>query len=69
VVFADQAADGPSPLDPGSEIDGVAGLVQWRPLLSCLVRPVAVVVPGVLAQDVAEVPLAEDQDVVEALAA
>jgi hypothetical protein len=32
------------------------------------VRTVAVVVPGVLGQDAAEVPLAEDQHVVQALA-
>jgi len=37
----------------------VAGLALRRFLLQALVRPVAVVVPGVLGQDVAEMPLAE----------
>jgi hypothetical protein len=39
-----------------------------RFLLQALVRTVAVVVPGVPGQDTAEVPLAEDQHVVQALA-
>jgi len=33
------------------------------------VRSVTVVVPGVLAQELAEMPLAEDQHVIQALAA
>lgn len=51
-------------LDPGDDIDGVAGLAHWRFLLSALVRPVAVVVPGVLGQDLEKMPFAEDQHVV-----
>jgi len=38
-------------------------------LLERLVRPVPVIVPRVLGQDLAEVPLAEDQHMVQALAA
>jgi hypothetical protein len=34
-----------------------------------LVRTVAVVVPDVLGQDTAEIPFAEDQHVIQALAA
>jgi hypothetical protein len=47
----------------------VARLVQRRFLLQALVWPVLAVVPRVLGQDLAEVPLAEDQHVVQALAA
>ena len=68
-VFADQAAEDLPALDPGGDIDGVAGLAQRGFLLQALVRTVAVIVPGVLGQDLAEVPLAEDQHVVQALAA
>src|ERR1039457_4262468 len=32
-VLADQASDGVPALDPGSDIDGLAGFVQWRSLL------------------------------------
>jgi hypothetical protein len=39
-----------SALDPGSDIYVVARLTLRRFLLSPLVRPVAVVVPGVLSQ-------------------
>ncbi len=49
-------------LDPGSGVDGVAGLAQRR----SLVRPVAVIVPCVLGQHLPRVPLAEDQHVIEA---
>jgi hypothetical protein len=55
--------------DPGGDINDVAGLAQRRFLLQALVRTVAVVVPGVLSQDLAEMPLAEDQYVVQALTA
>jgi hypothetical protein len=69
VVFADQPADDPPSLDPGGEVGDVVGAVQWRILLESLVRPVAVVVPRVLGQDLPQVPLAEDQQVIETLAA
>ena len=68
-IFADQAAQDLPVLDPGGDIEGVAGLAQRRFLLQALVRPVAVVVPGVLGQDVAEMPLTEDQHVIQALTA
>jgi len=45
------------------------GLPLWGSLLQGLVQTMAVVVPGVPGQDLAEVPLAEDQHVVQALAA
>jgi hypothetical protein len=50
----------PTP-DPGRDINDVAALVQRGLLLQALVRAVAVVVPCVLGQDLAEMPLAEDQ--------
>jgi hypothetical protein len=56
-------------LNAGSEIDGLAGLVQGRSLLPCLMGPVGVVMSGVLGQDVPEMLLAVGQHVVEALAA
>src|SRR6266516_2810478 len=68
-VFADQAAEDLPALDPGADIGGVAGLAQRRFLLQALVRPVAVVVPGVLGKDLAEMPFAEGQHVIQALAA
>jgi hypothetical protein len=37
-VFADQAADGLPALDPGGDIDDVAGLALRRSLTACLVR-------------------------------
>ena len=51
------------------DIDGMAGLAQRRFLLQSLVRTVPVIVPGVSGQYLAEMPLTEDQDVIEALAA
>jgi hypothetical protein len=68
-VFADQAAEDLPALDPSGDIDGVAGLAQRWFLPQGLVRTVAVVVPGVLGQDAAEMPFAEDQHVIQALAA
>ena len=56
-------------LDPGSDVEGVAGLAKGRFLLQALVRTVAVIVPGVLGQDFAEMRFAEDQHVIQALAA
>jgi len=46
----------------------VAGRAR-RFLLQALVQAVAVIVIGELGQHLAEMPLAEDQDVIEALAA
>ena len=68
-VFADQAAYDPAALDPGGHIDGVAGLTQWRSLVQRLVRPVAVVMPCILSQHLPEMLLAENQQVIKALAA
>ena len=56
-------------LDSGSDVEAVAGLAKGRFLLQALVRTVAVVVPGVLGQGFAEMRCAEDQHVIEALAA
>ena len=67
-VFADQAAEDLPALDPGRGIDGTTGRPR-RFLPQALMRPVLVVVASELGQDLAEMPLAEDQDVVQALAA
>lgn len=56
-------------LDSGSDVEAVAGLAKGRFLLQALVRTVAVVVPGVLGQGPAEMRCAEDQHVIQALAA
>jgi hypothetical protein len=45
------------------------GWAQPRFLLQALVRPMPVMVPGVLSRYLAEMPLAEDQHVIQALAA
>jgi hypothetical protein len=66
--IADQAAENLPALDPGSDIDGAAG-PPWRFLLQALVQAMAVVVPGEIGQDLAEMTFAEDQDVVQALTA
>jgi hypothetical protein len=68
-VFGDQAAENLLALDPGSDVDDAAGLTERGLLLQCLVRPVAVVVAGVLGQHLPQMPFAEDQHVVQALAA
>jgi hypothetical protein len=47
----------------------VAGLTLRRFLQQALVRPMAVVVPDVLGQETTEMPLAEDQHVIQALTA
>jgi aminoglycoside phosphotransferase (APT) family kinase protein len=44
-------------LDSGSDVEAVAGLAKGRFLLQALVRTVAVVVPGELGQDLAEMPM------------
>jgi hypothetical protein len=46
---------------------GVTGPALRRFLVQTLVRTVLVVVPGVLGQHLSQVPLAEDQHVVQAL--
>lgn len=68
-MLADQAANDLPALDPGGDIDGLAGLPLRGFPLQAPVRLVAVVVLGVLGQDAAEMPLAEDQHAVQALAA
>ena len=67
-IFADQATEDLPALDPGSDVNGAAGMPR-RFLLQALVRAMSVVVAGELGQDLAEMLLAEDQDVIEALAA
>ena len=67
-IFADQALDDVSALNPGGHIDRLAGLVQRRSLFPRLGRPVFVVVPRVRGEDLPEVLFAVDQEVVEALA-
>jgi hypothetical protein len=62
-MFVDQAAYDPSALD------GLAGLTQRRSLVQRLVRPVAVVMPCILSQYLPEMLLAENQQVIQALAA
>jgi hypothetical protein len=52
--------------DPGGDIDDLAGLPPRGLLLRGLVRTMLVIVLGVLGQDLAEVPLAEDQHMVQA---
>ena len=42
---------------------------QRRILLQALVRPMAIIVPSNLGQHLAEMPLTEDQHVIQALAA
>jgi len=68
-VFADQAAGGLRALNLGGDVDGMAGFAQRRPLVQRLMRPVIVVVPHVLGQDIPEMPLAENQQVIRALTA
>jgi hypothetical protein len=68
-AFADQAAGGLRALNLGGDVDGMAGFAQRRPLVQRLMRPVIVVVPYVLGQDIPEMPLAENQQVIRALTA
>ena len=56
-------------LDPDSDIDNAARLVQRRFLLQALVRTVAVIVTSELGRNLAEMLLAKDQHVVQALTA
>lgn len=68
-MFADQAAENLPSHDPRGVVDSVARFLQWRSLLKRLVRPVGSKVPDVLGQNVAEISLAEDQQLIQALAA
>ena len=67
-VLVDHAVDDLSALDPGSHIDHMAGLIQRRSLFPRLVRPMTVVMPRVLGEDLPKVSFTVDQQVVEALA-
>jgi len=60
--------DLPAP-DPCGHIDRLAGLAQRRSLFPRLVRPVVIVMPRVLGEDLAEVSFTIDQQVVKALTA
>ena len=55
--------------DAGGDINRPVDLAQRGSLFARLMRPVFVVMLGKLGQDPPEVPLAIDQQVVEALAA
>jgi hypothetical protein len=68
-VFADQAAYDLAALDLGSHVDGVTGWVLRGSLVRRLMRPMTVVMPRELGQDLPEVLRAEDQQVIKALAA
>lgn len=63
-----QAAGNLPALDPGSDIDGADGLPR-RFLLQARVRPMSVIVAGELGQGLTEMPLAEDQHVIQSLTA
>jgi hypothetical protein len=62
----DQAAEDLPALDPGGDIHCVAGSAR-RCLLQALVGTMAVIVAGELGQHLAEMPFAEDQQVIQAL--
>ena len=68
MVLTDQAAKDLPTLDPGRDVDRVSGLPR-RFLLRALMRTVTVIVAGELGQHLAEMPLAEDQHMVQALTA
>ena len=69
MVLVDQATKGLPALDPGGDIDCFARPAQRGFLLQALMWTVPVIVAGVLGQDLAEMPLAEDQHLVQAPAA
>lgn len=50
-VLVNQTAKDLPALDPGGDVDGLAELPLRRFLLQSLVRPMAVIVPGVLSQN------------------
>ena len=66
-VLADQAAEDLPAFDPGRDID-VSARRPRQLLPQALTRTMPVVMTGELGQDLAEVPFAEDQHVIEALA-
>lgn len=68
-VLGYQAVEDLSALDPCSDVKGLAGLPTRGFLLQGLVRPMAVVVPGVVGQDLAKMLLTENQHIVQAFAA
>jgi hypothetical protein len=67
-VFADQATQGLPVLDPAATSTAWPGSRSGF-LLQAPARTVTVITPGVVGQDVAQVSLAEDQHVVQALTA
>jgi len=68
-ILVDQAADDLPARDLAGHVDRLAGFMERRSLFARLVRAMFVVMPRVLGQDPPEVPLAVDQQVVQALAA
>src|SRR5205085_3030554 len=66
-VFVNQAAENLPTLDPGRDIHGAARPPR-RFLLQALMRSMAVVVAAEFGQDLAQMPFAEDQDTIQALA-
>jgi hypothetical protein len=67
-VLADQATHDTPTLDPGSDVDGAAGLAQREFLLLPPVRPVAIILPRTRPAASCRCR-AEDQHVIQALAA
>jgi hypothetical protein len=65
-VLVDQAAEDLPALDPGSDIHCMAGPAR-RCMLQALMGTMAVIVAGELGQHLAEMPFAEDQQVIQAL--
>ena len=66
-ILVDQAVDGLTACDPAGHVDRLAGFMKRRSLSARLVRTMFAVMPRVLGQDPPEVPLAEDQQVVQTL--
>jgi hypothetical protein len=66
--LVDQAADDLPARDLAGHVGRLAGFMERRSLFARLVRAMFVVMPRVLGQDPPEVPLAVDEQVVEALA-
>ncbi|MEU1722634.1 hypothetical protein [Nonomuraea sp. NPDC005692] len=68
-VLVDQFCDDPSSADPGSHVDHLAGACIGRAEVTALTRAMVAEQLFVLSQDLAQVPLAMDEQVVEAFAA
>ncbi len=66
-VLIDQSRDCLGPSNRHPHIDHSTGLVQWRQLISGLMRPMIVVVPLEFGKYPAQMPLTMDQHVVQAL--